>query len=212
MKSSIAIIGIVILIIGFAVAGYGMAYPNTQTNTITVTSTQSIIRPANRVISANGFWAMGAPNLQQGLKITYTVAVSNYTASDGPLFVYVLNESSFVAWGGCAPCAMTNQQNQSISQTSSSSFSWTVPAAGSYYFVVDASYYNASAAASFSATHTTTSSSQSTQTTANTSLDYAGVIVAIVGAIVLGIGLVTGSPTKKKQPETPPPAKNEKVA
>ena len=188
-----------------------MAYPNTQTKTTTVTSTQSIIRPANRVLSANGFWAMGAPNLQQGQKISYTVTVSNYTASEGPLFLYVQNESTFVAWGGCAPCAGTNEQNQSLSQSSPYSFSWTVPASGSYYFVLDASYYNASAAASFSATHVSTSTSQSTQTTPNTSLDYAGVIVAVVGAIVLGIGLVSGSPTKKEQTAQTPATKKEQT-
>jgi hypothetical protein len=164
----------------------------------TTTSTDAVVRNTNRVVSPTGFWAMGAANLNQGEPITGTVSVSNFTASKGPIFVYVQNESSFIAWGGCAPCGATNALNQSLPSSGTYTISWTAPAAGSYYFVLDDSYYNAAAPASFSATGTTSATSQVTQTIPNTTADYGGFALAVIGAIVLGVGIVTAAPTRKQ--------------
>jgi hypothetical protein len=140
---------------------------------------------------------MGAASLTQGQTVTGTVTVSNYSSKAGPIFVYVENEPAFIAWGACAPCGGQTQLNKSLSSTGSYTFTWTAPSAGSYYFVLDAEYYNAAAPSSFSATAATTTTIQTSQTTPNTTTDYAGVAVAVVGAVILGIGLIAGTPARK---------------
>jgi hypothetical protein len=198
MKTSLAVGGIVVLLIGIAIAGYGLSSPMSQTSTATSTTTAALVRDTSRVVSANGFWAMGAANLVPGEAVTGSVSVSNFSAAKGPIFIYVQNESSFIAWGGCAPCGATNQANNSLPASGTYSFTWTAPKAGSYYFVLDADYYGAAAPASFSASGVTSVTTSNTQTVPNSTLDYGGVAVAVLGAVILGAGLVMGSSAQKK--------------
>lgn len=197
MRSQLVAVGAVVLLVGVAIAFYGLSTPLTQTNTTTTTTTQALVRDTSRVVSTNGFWAMGAANVAEGESVTGSVSVSNYSASDGPIFLYVQDEPTFINWGGCAPCGVTSAVNATLSPSGTYSISWTAPAAGSYYFVLDASYYNAAAPATFSAAGVTTASVQSTQTSPNTTYNYVGFAVAVLGAIVLAAGLVIG-PTAKK--------------
>jgi hypothetical protein len=198
MRAQLVAVGAVILIVGIAIAAYGLATPVTQTTSTTTTSTGAVVRDTGRTVTANGFWAMGAANLANGEKITGTVTVDNFSSSKGPMFIYVQNESSFIAWGGCAPCGATNELNASLPTSGSYSISWTAPKAGSYYFVLDASYYGAAAPSHFSATGVTSTNTQTTQTNPNTTLNYGGFVVAILGSLVLAAGLVLG-PAAKKQ-------------
>jgi hypothetical protein len=198
MKAPWVAVGIVLLLAGFAIAAYGLANPTSTTSTTTTTTTDAVVRSTNRVVSPTGFWAMGAANLNQGETITGSVSVSNFSSAKGPIFVYVQNESSYIAWAACFPCGGTNELNKSLPSSGSYTISWTVPKAGSYYFVLDDDYYNAAAPASFSATGLTTGSSPTTQTTPNNTLNYGGVAVAVIGAIVLGVGIVAGAPAKKQ--------------
>ncbi|HZW84819.1 MAG TPA: hypothetical protein VFE91_02820, partial [Nitrososphaerales archaeon] len=191
--------GVVVLIIGFAIAGFGLTTPVTTTTTTTGTTTQALVRSTQRTVLANGFWAMGAANLQPGEVVTGSVSVSNYSAAKGPVYVYVQNESSFIAWGGCAPCGGTNELNKSLPSSGSYSFTWTAPKGGSYFFVLDSDYYGAAAPASFQATGVASGTSSSTSTAPNTTLNYGGFGVAVLGAIILAAGLVMGAPAPKKQ-------------
>ncbi|MDA4127581.1 MAG: hypothetical protein OK452_10350 [Thaumarchaeota archaeon] len=198
MKTSWVAVGIVVLLAGLAIAAYGLSTPTTTTSTTSTTTTAAVVRTTNRVVSPTGFWAMGAANLNQGEMVTGSVSVSNFSAAKGPIFVYVQNESSYIAWGACFPCAGTNALNKSLPSSGTYTISWTAPNAGSYFFVLDDSYYNAAAPASFSATGVTSASAQTTQTTPNNTLNYGGVAVAVIGAIVLGIGITAGAPAKKQ--------------
>ncbi|MDA4128807.1 MAG: hypothetical protein OK422_05095 [Thaumarchaeota archaeon] len=200
MKSSVVMAGVVVLIVGFAIAGYGLATPGKQTNTSTTTATVAAVRNTNRVVAANGFWAMGAANLSQGQTVTGTVSVSNFSAAKGHVFLYVLNESSFIGWGACVPCSATNYLNKSLPTAGTYSFTWTTPASGSYYFVLDDNYYSAAAPATFVANAAGATTFTTTQTNPNSTLDYGGVAVAVLGAVILGVGLVAGSPDKKQPP------------
>ncbi|MDE1852429.1 MAG: hypothetical protein KGI38_01645 [Thaumarchaeota archaeon] len=198
MKAQLAAVGIVILLAGVAMAFYGLSTPITQSTTTTTTSTQALVRDTNRVVSPNGFWAMGAANLAKGESVTGSVSIANYTSSDGPIFVYVMDEPTFINWGGCVPCSESSATvNATLSSSGTYSISWIAPAAGSYYFVLDASYYSASSPATFSANGVTTASVPSTQTTPNTTYNYAGVALAVLGALVLAAGLVLGTTAKK---------------
>ncbi len=198
MKSQIAAVGVVVLVIGIAIAGFGLSNPVTQTSTTTTTTTEAVVRDTGRTVTANGFWAMGAANLNAGEQVTGTVSVDNFSASDGPMFIYVQNESSFIAWGGCAPCGATDQVNASLPSSGSYSINWTAPKAGSYYFVLDGSYYRAAAPSHFAAAGVANVSSQSTETSPNTTYNYGGFAVAVLGAIALAGGLVAGPAAKKE--------------
>jgi len=198
MKTSWVAVGIVIILAGFAIAAYGLANPTSTTSTTSTTTTDAVVRSTSRVVSPAGFWAMGAANLNQGETITGSVSVSNFSSAKGPIFVYIQNESSYIAWAACFPCAGSNVLNKSLSSSGSYSISWTVAKAGSYYFVLDDDYYNAAAPASFSATGVGTGSSLVAQSTPNNGLNYGGVAVAVIGAIVLGVGIIAGAPAKKQ--------------
>jgi hypothetical protein len=197
MKTIIIVAGILVLLVGIGVMAYGLSSPTTSTSSSATTASVAVVPNTSRTISTNGFWAMGAASLVPGESVTGTVTVSNYSSSAGPIFVYVQNESSFIAWGACAPCGGDNQLNKSLSSSGSYTFTWTAPQAGSYYFVLDADYYNAAAPASFSANAVTTSSVQISQSSPNSTVNYGGVGVAVVGAIILGIGLILGTQTRK---------------
>lgn len=198
MKTTIVAIGVVLLIIGIGISAYGFNSPSSTTSTTTSTSTVPVVRDTSRTVLALGFWALGAQNLSPGEVVTGTVSMSNYSAAQGPSFFYIQNESTFIAWGACAPCDVSNAVNQTIPSSGSYTFTWTVPTSGSYYFVLDNSAYNASAPATFVASTSASTSVPVTVTSSNTTLEYAGVSIVIIGAIVLAAGIVVGASRTKQ--------------
>ncbi|GEM_PF-6481868 len=202
MKTTIAAIGIVVLIAGVGILAYGLSSPSTSTSTSTTTTTGSVVGNTNRVVSPNGFWAMGAANLNQGEPVTGTVSISNYSASDGPIFIYAQNESTFIAWGACAPCGASNLLNQTLPSSGSLSFSITAPSQGSYYFVLDSSNYGKASPATFSANGQVAQSTQLDITSPNSGLNYGGVVIAVIGSVILGMGLVMGTTRPTKPPSS----------
>lgn len=187
MRRSIAIAGIVILLIGIAVIGYSYAAGPTQQEV-----SAAVIPSTSRNIDANGIWTAGSHVLQRGEQITGTYAVNNYNASAGPIFMLILNESQWADWGGCAPCTSPNLMNKTISSSSANTFTWTVPYTGAFYFAVDDSSYGQSASASFGANTTTMASVSSSANYA-----YAGVAAIILGAVVLAVGIIMASAKPK---------------
>ena len=101
MKISIAVTGVVVLLIGLGVWAVA-AYTPVPTSTSTTTSTASVIPSANRNIDPNGDWSHGM-TLQQGETVTGTATIQGFNSSAGPAFFYIMNESTFIDWGGCAP-------------------------------------------------------------------------------------------------------------
>ncbi len=200
MKAATISIGIVVLIIGAGVLVYGLSSPTTTTSTSTVTTSAPVVANADRVVSANGFWAMGAANLNQGEAVTGSVAISNFTSSAGPIFIYVQNESTFIAWGGCAPCGASNVLNQSLPSSGSYTLSFTAPKQGSYYFVLDADYYGKASPTTFSASGQTVQTSPISQSSPNSGLNYGGAIIATLGSVIIGAGIVMGARPPKPQP------------
>jgi hypothetical protein len=198
MKATIAALGIVVLIAGVGILAYGLSAPLTSSSASTSTATGAVVGDTNRVVSANGFWAMGAANLNQGEPVTGTVSISNYSAAMGPIFVYVQNESNFIAWGACAPCGVSNVLNQTLPSSGSYTLSFTAPSKGSFYFVLDNSYYGDASPATFSANGQTVQITQLSITSGNTNLNYGGAAIAVIGSVILGAGIVMGThPTKK---------------
>ncbi|SRR5579875_109501 len=190
MRVTIAIIGIVILIIGIALVGYGASTPIKQTTTQTTTQDVALSPQTTRVIDANGVWSPGAQVLSKGEAITATFTLSNYSASQGPVFLYVQNISQFIKWGGCAPCTSPSLLNQTLPSSGTYTLSWTAPADGSYYFTFDDEAYGAAASAQFSASGNNVSSVPITTTSQNTTLLYSGAALIVIGAIVLAVGVI----------------------
>lgn len=194
MKPAIAIAGIVILIVGIALVGYGAMSPTSQTTTQTTTQSVSLTPQTNRVIDANGLWSPGAQVLSQGEQVTATFALTNYSSSQGPVFLYVQNISQFIKWGGCAPCTTPSIQNQTLPSSGTYTVTWTVPKSGSYYFSIDDESYNAAASAQFSANANQVNTVPVTTTQQNTTVLYSGAALIVVGAIVLALGVIVGGP------------------
>lgn len=197
MRASIAVAGIVILIIGVALLGYGVTTPVTNTITSTTTVTTAAMPQTNRNIDPNGIWSSGAQVLQKGEVLTGTFSISNYSSSAGRVFFYLQNESQFIAWGGCAPCNSPSINNWTAPSSGQYQFTWTVPYTGAFYFVFDDEGYGAVAPASFSATGVLTQTPMTTSTGPNSTLNYSGAALIVVGALILAAGLIARSPAKK---------------
>lgn len=205
MKTSVVVGGIVLLIIGVALLAYGLYYP-----TSSAPSVVQAVPLASRNIDAGGTWSFGV-SLQKGEALNGTAQILDYNQSAGPIFLYIQNESTFIYWGGCAPCALPSSGYSGLANYTISNgiekFSWTVPYTGSFYFSFDNENYGQLANATFAATGAMPSSGSGTMV--NNSLVYAGAIVAVIGAIVTGIGVtIRGSPSSRKEPAptTKPPA------
>lgn len=204
MKPAIAIAGIVILIVGIALVGYGATSPTTSTTTQTTTQNVSLTPQTNRVIDANGLWSPGAEVLSQGQNVVATFTLTNYSSSQGPVFLYVQNISQFIAWGSCAPCTSPSLTNQTLPSSGTYTLTWTVPKSGSYYFSIDDESYNAAASAQFSANANQVSTNPVTSTQQNTTVLYAGAALIVVGAIVLALGVIAGGPKPVTKPAKSP--------
>ena len=183
MQKMVAIAGIVVLLVGVIVLGVGLTGGSNNTSTTTV----AVVPQTSRTIDANGIWSPGADTLTNGQSVTITLSVASYNSSAGPIFFYVMNESQWAAWGGCAPCTSPNLLNKTVTGGSSNSYSWTVPYSGPFYFVVDVESYGQSASVQFAANST---QSMTTTTSSNPTYVQAGVGVLIVGAVVLAVGII----------------------
>jgi len=205
LKTTIVIVGVVVLILGIALMGYGLANPSTTTVTSSMNSNSVVASVSDQSIGNLGTFETGA-SLAQGVKVSGNFSVANYTPSKGQYFFYVENKSQFVAWGNCSPCASPTIVNGTASSSGTYSFSFTASAADTYFFVFDAESYNASSQANMVAA----SSSSTPQTVTNQSLNagpvYGGLALLAIGAIIAGVGAVMGNKPKMKKEDTVAPA------
>ncbi len=195
MKTTVVVAGIVILIVGLGILAYGFSYTTNQT-----TTTQAVPK-SQRSIDGNGLWAFGV-NLKSGEKLNGTAQIASYNSSAGPIFVYIQNESTYIYWGGCAPCGLPSGgysgfENYTLPASGVESFTWTAPYTGSFYVVFDNEYYGQGANASLAATGSTVTTS-----TGNSTLVFAGLGVAVVGIIIAIAGATMGGTPKPPKPLT----------
>ena len=199
MRTSVIVIGIIVLLVGVGLLAYGLAYPNKQSGTKQV----NIFPQTNRTIDADGTWSPGAQVLSKGEAVTVKFAISNYSSSMGPVFLYVQNLSQFIAWGSCAPCTSPSLVNQTLPASGTYTLTWSAPYNDSFYFSFDNEIYNAAGAAVFVANATLNSATN----TPNTTFLDSGAALILVGAIIIAVGvIVTGSRASTKPPPSPPPA------
>jgi hypothetical protein len=192
LKPYIVIPGVIVLIIGIGLFSVSYLAPATQT----ITTTHVVIPDATRKIDAGGTWSFGT-NLTKGEVLNGALSIANYNASAGPIFFYIQNESSYVSWGGCAPCAGNNLENYTLPSSGSYSFSWTAPYSGPFYLTFDDEAYPQSAQAAFNANGTVTT----TNSIPNTSFGYPGVALSVIGVALAAVGSVVGG--RKSSPPKP---------
>ena len=207
MKTTIAVVGIIVLLIGVGLVAYGASNP-VKSITDKTSDISSVVTPlTTRIIDAGGLWSPGAQVLTKGEVITATFTLTNYSSTQGPVFLYVQNLSQFIAWGACAPCTSPSLSNTTLPSNGTYRLTWTVPYNGSFYFSIDDEAYNSSAAAQFSATGNTTVSVPVTIVSQNTTFLDSGAGLIIVGAIVLALGLVATGSKPDEKPQTKPDEK-----
>ncbi len=198
MKTPLVLVGVIVLIVGLAFLGYGPSA--TTTNTSTATTTQNVAQNSQRTIDGGGTWSFGV-NMQQGESLHGSISIQSYNATAGPIFFYVQNESTYINWGGCAPCDAVSAENYTLPSSGTYQFSWTAPKTAAYYLTFDDENYGQSAPATFSATGTL--ASVSTTTSNNQMYTYLGAVIAIVGVAILGAGFIAGgSKSSPKKTET----------
>jgi len=139
-------------------------------------------------------------NLQKDETVTGTATIQNYNGSAGRAFLYIMNESLFIDWGGCSPCKEPTKavgsihpgtfENQTITSTGTLSFTWTAPSTGAYYIVLDDSAYGTTARATLSANGVVSSEVTTNSPYLNGYLPLAGAAVAVIGVIIAAIGAV----------------------
>ena len=198
MKTSIAVTGVVVLLIGLGVWAVA-AYSPIPTSTSTMTSTVSVIPSTNRNIDPNGDWSHGM-TLQQGETVTGTATIQSFNSSAGPAFFYVMNESTFIDWGGCAPCKEPSVagthldtgtfQNTTMPASGTLQISYTAPTTGAYYVVFDNEAYGQSAQASVSASGVASSMVTTASPYVGGYLPLLGAAVAVLGIIIAALSVV----------------------
>ncbi|MGI0086249.1 MAG: hypothetical protein ACREBQ_14310, partial [Nitrososphaerales archaeon] len=194
MKSVIVVAGIVVLIIGLGILVYGVYYSSSTTKTV------SVVPQSSSSVVANGMWELGM-NLQSGEKISGTAQILSYNATAGPVFLYIQNESTYIYWGGCAPCGLpsggyVNLENYTVGSNGMYSFTWSVPYTGAFYFVFDNENYNQNTNATMVATGAINST-----TSGNTTLVLSGLGVAVVGVIIAVAGATMGGRPRPMKPQ-----------
>ena len=205
MKVIVAVIGIILLLVGVGLVAYGVSSPVTSTSSTTATVPSVITPHSTRPIDAGGTWTPGAVVLTNGESVKGSFTISNYSASGGPVFLYIQNISQFIKWGSCAPCASPSVENWTLPSSGTYNFNWTAPYGSSFYMVFDDESYNAVAPAVYSANGTTTTTTAVTTTTPNTTFIDSGAGLIVVGAIVIAVGMIM-STSKKPPPMVPPPS------
>ena len=144
MVSKFALVGLVILVVGLVIGIYGVYTPVTaqQQSTISLLNTQASV-DANDYSSKNIV-------LNQGQSIQLSVSIQNTTI----FHFFIMNQSQYYTFYGCAPwcyaaanisgvgpvgpqnlTSLVNVTN--ISPSNSYSHTFTAPANGTYYFVLD---------------------------------------------------------------------------
>ena len=205
--------GVVVLLIGLGVWALA-AYSPVPSSTATTTNTESVIPSANRNIDANGIWSHGM-SLQGGETVTGTATITNFNNTAGPAFFYILNESLFIDWGGCAPCgepstamghlASGSFQNSTIPSSGTFQISYTAPSSGAYYMVFDNEAYGQSAQASLSATGVSSSTMTTNSPYLSGYLPLVGVVIALLGIVIAALAVVMkGKPKTASTPPSPP--------
>ena len=187
------------------------AYTPVPTSSSTSTTTATVVPSSSRNIDGNGDWSHGV-TLQKGEMVTGTAAIQNFNKSAGPVFFYMMNESVFIDWGGCAPCAEPSSavghlaassfQNNTMPSTGTLSFTYTPPSTGAYYVVFDDLSYGQSAQAVLSANGVTTSTVTSASPYVGGYLPLMGAGIAVLGVVIAAIGaMMSGRP--KAAPPSP---------
>jgi hypothetical protein len=202
MKTTMVIVGVVVLILGIALIGYGLAYPSTTTSTTTNSSNSVVSSVSNQAIGKLGTFETGVA-LSQGAKITGNFSLTNYLPSEGLYFFYVENKSQFVAWGNCSPCGSPTVVNGTASSSGTYSFTFTTPASDTYFFVFDAESYNATSQANMVASTTASTPQTVTSQSLNAGPVYGGLALLAIGAIIAGVGAVMGNKPKVKKQDEP---------
>jgi hypothetical protein len=211
MKTSVAAVGIVVLLIGLGIWVFA-AYTPVPSSTSTTTSTVSAIPSANRNIDAGGTWSHGV-NLQSGETVTGTATIQSFNKTAGPVFFYLMNESIFIDWGGCSPCTEPSKavghlaagsfQNNTMPSSGTLSFTYAPPNTGGYYVVFDDEAYGQSAQASVSASGAVASAVTTSSPYVGGYLPLVGAGIAVLGIIIAAIGLMLSG--KPKAPSSPSP-------
>jgi hypothetical protein len=214
LRTSLVAVGIVLIVVGLGLWAFAV-YTPAPTQTSTTTTTEAAIPSSNRAIDANGVWAFGM-NLQGGEQISGNAVIQNFNTTAGPAFFYIQNESLFIDWGGCAPCAEPSQamghlapgsfQNFTIPSSGSLSYSWTAPTTGAYYAVFDDSAYGAPAQATLTANGVAPITVTTSAPYLNGYLPLTGAAIAVIGIIIAAIGAVMAGGSKSA-PISAPPAK-----
>jgi hypothetical protein len=218
VKTSIAAAGIVVLLIGLGIWAFA-AYSPIPSSTTTTTSTVTAIPATSRAIDGGGTWSHGM-NLQGGETVSGTATIQNFNQSAGPVFLYLMNESVFIDWGGCAPCtepssamghlAAGSFQNYTIPSTGTLSFTYTAPNTGGYYAVFDDEAYGSSAQASLSANGVTSATMTTNSPYVGGYLPLVGVAIAVLGIIIAALSLMLKGKSKMAsqtmQHASPPPS------
>ncbi|MDG6901461.1 MAG: hypothetical protein JRM80_05815 [Nitrososphaerota archaeon] len=216
MKTTIVAAGIVVLLIGLGLWFFATSTP-VPTSTSTTTTTASVIPSTNRNIDANGDWSHGM-NLQGGEAVTGTATIQNFNKSAGPAFFYIMNESVFIDWGGCAPCtepssavghlAQGSLVNSTMPTSGTLAFSYTAPTTGAYYVVFDNEAYGQSAQATVSATGVASSAVTTSSPYAGGYLPLIGAAIAVVGVIIAAMSVMMKGKPKMAPPAAPAPTQS----
>lgn len=214
MKTPIAAAGVVVLLIGLGIWAFA-AYSPVPSSTSTTTNTFSAIPSASRNIDGGGTWSHGV-NLQAGEVVTGTAAIQNFNKSAGPVFFYIMNESVFIDWGGCAPCAEPSSavghlaagsfQNNTIPSSGTLSFTYTAPNTGGYYAVFDDEAYGPSAQASLSANGVASSTMTTNSPYVGGYLPLLGAAIAVLGIIIAALSFVMKGKPKMTPSAGPSPS------
>jgi hypothetical protein len=210
MKTSVFAVGVVVLLIGLGIWAFAV-YSPVPTQTTTTTTTDAVIPSTSRNIDANGIWSFGM-NLQKGSTVTGTATIQSINASAGPVFFYVMNESLFIDWGGCAPCGEPSSamgslqagsfQNSTVSSSGTYTFTYTPPSTGAYYAVFDDEYYGQSAQASLSANAVVPTAVTTNAPYLGGYLPITGAAITLIGLIIAGVGAIMVG--KRAAPAAPP--------
>jgi hypothetical protein len=214
MKTSVVVAGVVVLLIGLAIWAF-VAFSPVPTQTTTTTTTDAAIPSTNRNIDANGIWSFGM-NLQQGGTVTGTATIQSFNSSAGPAFFYIMNESLFIDWGGCAPCGEPSSamghlqagtlQNGTIPSSGTYTFTYTPPSTGAYYAVFDDESYGQSAQASLSANAVVSSPVTTNAPYLGGYLGVTGAAIALIGLIIAAVGAIMAGKQMAAPAPTPAPA------
>ena len=216
MRTSVVAVGIVVIVIGLGLWAFAV-YTPAPTQTSSTSTSEAVIPTSNRAIDANGIWAFGM-NLHAGEQVTGTAVIQSFNGTAGPAFFYIQNESVFLDWGGCAPCAEPSQavghlspgtfKNYTIPASGSLSFSWTAPSAGAYYAIFDDESYGAPAQATLNVNGVAPMTVTTSAPYLNGNLPLVGAAIAQIGDLDAGVGAVM-TKGSKAAPMPAPPAKVE---